>query len=387
MLSDRIPSGVAPNAWTRALATRRAAGLPVLDLTEANPTRTGLAPLAEAAAALAAVGPLDYTPEPRGSASAREAVAASLADRGVGVDPGRIVLTCGTSEGYAHLFRLLANPGGTVLAPTPSYPLFEPLARAEGVSLRTYPLRYDGAWHLDRDAFAEAAPGARAVIVVEPNHPTGSCLDAEDRAFLAAEAARHGAAVIADEVFGDHPLPEAAGPLPTWLAERDVPTFVLGGLSKRCGLPQLKLGWIVATGPEARAREALGGLEWLADLYLSVGSPVQAALPSLLALRHAFAARVRDRAVANLAALDALVRVHPACTRLPVAGGWTALLRLPATRTDEGWALALLVHGVAVHPGHFYDLAGGEFLALSLVVERGVFAEGCRILSRLLAKG
>src|SRR5437899_1867886 len=140
MLSRRIPAPGRTNDWWRRLAALRAEGRDVLDLAEANPTRVGLSPLAEAAAALARVGAIAYQPEPLGAAPARAAVAAALADRGARVEPGRIVLTASTSESYAHLFRLLADPGGTVLAPAPSYPLFEPLALAAGVKLRAYPL-------------------------------------------------------------------------------------------------------------------------------------------------------------------------------------------------------------------------------------------------------
>ncbi len=383
MFSHRVPPPGPANAWSTRFAARAASGA-LLDLTLGNPTRTGLSPLAAAAAALAAVGVQDYAPAARGSASARAAVAAALADRGAEVAPDDIVLTSSTSEAYAHLFRLLADPGEVVLAPVPSYPLFEPLAVAAGVRLRPYGLAFDGQWHLDRDAFERAAPGARAVIVVEPNNPTGSCLDAADRVFLERLAVEHGLAIVADEVFGDFPH-ASSRPLPTWLGERAVPTFVLGGLSKRVGLPHLKLGWIVLGGPEPARAEARAGLEWLADLFLSVGSPVQAALPALLELRHAFAARVGERVAVNLAALASLVRARPECSLLPAAGGWTAIVRVPATRTDEAWALALLDAGVAVHPGHFYDLENGEYLVVSLIVEPAPFAAGLDVIARVLA--
>lgn len=386
MLSRRVPPAVAmePNAWTRRLAARVSAGLPVADLTASNPTKLGLSPLAEAAAALAAVWPDAYEPHPRGMPSAREAVAGMLAARAPRVDPGRIVLTSSTSEGYALLLKLLADPGDALLFPAPSYPLLEPLARAEGVEARAYRLAYDGAWHLDRDAFAERARGARAVVLVEPNHPTGSCLDTADRAFVEETAEREGLAIVSDEVFGDHPWP-GRGPLPTWLdAPRRVPTFVLGGLSKLCGLPHLKLGWIVAAGPAPACERSLAGLEWLADLSLSVASPVQCALPALLELRRQFARRVRERVGENLARLDALARDRPQLARLPGEGGWSAVLRVPGARTAEAWALALLDRGVAVHPGDFYDFERGEHLVASLIAEPADVGAGCEALAREL---
>jgi alanine-synthesizing transaminase len=375
MLSRRVPDLHESNAWSLRLTALRASGGPVADLTESNPTRTGLSPLAEAAAALASVPALPYEPAPLGMHAARAAVATSLTAPGAEVQPEQIVLTPSTSEAYAHLFRLLADPGDAILAPAPSYPLCEPIARAEGVGVRAYPLSFDGRWHLDRGALETLAPGARAIVLVEPNHPTGSCLDAGDHAFVEDLAVRHDLSLIVDAVFADFPR-DPARPCPSWLGTRRVPTFVLGGLSKRCGLPHLKLGWIVVAGPQPARRDALAGLEWLADLFLGVAAPVQYALPQLLALRHGFASRVTERVAANLAALARLERERPECTLLPADGGWSAVLRVPATRTDEAWALALLERGVAVHPGHFYDFAAGEHLVLSLIVEPATFNAG-----------
>ena len=380
MLSRRIPDLQAPNAWSLRLAALREVGGLVADLTEANPTRTGLSPLAEAAIALALSPTLPYEPAPLGMFAARAAVAASLATPGADVQPEQIVLTPSTSEAYAHLFRLLADPGDAILAPAPSYPLCEPIARAEGVCVRTYPLAFDGRWHLDRGALEALAPGARALVLVEPNHPTGSCLDAEDRAFVEDLAVRHDMSLIVDAVFADFPR-DPLRPAHSWLGARRPLTFVLGGLSKRCGLPHLKLGWIAVAGPEPACREALAGLEWLADLFLGVAAPVQYALPELLALRHGFAARVTERVATNLAALAQLIAAQPECTLLPADGGWSAVLRVPASRTDEAWALALLERGVAVHPGHFYDFAAGEHLVLSLIVEPETFAAGLDVLA------
>lgn len=387
MTSRRVPPPQEPNAWTRRLGALRAAGMPVADLTLADPTRLGLAPLEEAAAALAAVWPGAYDPDPRGTPAARHALAACLEPRWPGADAADLVLTASTSEGYAHLLRVLADAGEAVAVPVPGYPLFEPLARAEGVEARTYRLAWDGRWHLDRDSFERAARGARAAVLVEPNHPTGSCLDAADRAFVETVAEREGLALVADEVFLDHPWP-GRGPLSSWLgAPRRVPTFVLGGLSKFCGLPHLKLGWIAAAGPAGPRAEALAALEWVNDLFLGVAGPVQAALPALLELRRDFASRVRARLGANLAALDALARARPELTRLEADGGWTAVLRVPAARSSEAWALALLERGVAVHPGEFYDFERGEHLVVSLLAREEDVRAGCAALAAELAGG
>ena len=378
MRSRRLPRDLEPNAWARLLEARRAAGAALLDLAETNPTRVGLGGAGpEELAALARSEGARYEPDPRGALPAREAVAAYYDERGAAVSPDDVVLTASTSESYSHLFRLLADPGGVFLVPAPSYPLFEPLAALEGVALRTYRIAYDGAWHLDLDSLEQAfAADVRGVIVVQPNHPTGSCLARPERDRLETLCERHRVPIVADEVFGDFPRPGATSPLPSLVDAVRVPTFVLSGLSKVCGMPQLKLGWIVATGPLAACEEALRGLEWIADLFLSVSTPVQAALPRLLAARAVFQRRVRERLAANLAALDALVARRPELQVLPAAGGWAAVLRVPRLRGEEEWALGLLARDVVVHPGHFYDFADEGYLVLSLIPEPERFATG-----------
>ncbi|HUK64742.1 MAG TPA: pyridoxal phosphate-dependent aminotransferase, partial [Dongiaceae bacterium] len=249
MRSHRVPSVLEANAWSTALAARRAAGAELLDLTVTDPTAVGLGGAGPAElAALADPAAERYQPDPRGLRSAREALALDHARRGVRVDPADLVLTTGTSESYAHVFRLLCDPGDVALVPTPSYPLFEPLATAEGVRLIGYRLAWDGEWHLDVPSLAaalETAAGrARAVIVVQPNHPTGSTLDPETEIPALEELCeRHAAAIVSDEVFRDFGSPDRA-PIVSLLGVRRVPTLVLDGLSKRCGMPQLKLGWI-----------------------------------------------------------------------------------------------------------------------------------------------
>ena len=330
MTSRRIPRDLAPNAWARLLDARRAGGEVLLDLSETNPTRVGLGGVGEEElAALARPEGACYEPSPQGRREARAAVAGYYAERGAPPDPGHIVLTASTSESYAHLFRLLADPGATFLVPAPSYPLFEPLASLEGVQLRPYRLAYDGAWHLDAHSLEQAfGPDVRGVIVVEPNHPTGSCLSAKERDLLETLCERRGAAIIADEVFADFPRP-VRPPFASHVGPARVPTFVLSGLSKVCGMPQMKLGWIVVGGPEPARSKALRGLEWIADLFLSVSTPVQVALPRFLEARHAFQRRMHERLASNLARLESLVARRPELTVLDAQGGWAAVLRVP----------------------------------------------------------
>ena len=384
MLSRRVPSAEPPNAWSRLLEQRRAAGADLCDLTEANPTRVGLAGArAEDLEALADAESLRYRPDPRGLESARAAVAATYAARGISLSPEDVLLTAGTSEAYAHLFRLLADPGDAVLIPAPGYPLFEPLAALEGVRPIRYRLAYDGRWHLDLDSLERVIGGARALILVQPNHPTGTCLSAADLAAAESLCERHGVAIVSDEVFGDYPWSPARAALPSLLGERRVPTFVLGGLSKACGMPQLKLGWIALAGPPPARAEARGGLEWISDLFLTVGAPVQQALPRLLERRHDFQARVRERLALNLRRLGEATVRRPQLSVLEAEGGWAAVLRVPASRSDEDWALELLRRDVVVHPGHFYDFEGGCFLVLSLIVAPDRFGRALEVIEAL----
>jgi alanine-synthesizing transaminase len=389
MRSRRVPGMLEPNAWSAALAARRATGATLLDLTVSDPTAVGLGGAgAIELGALADEGAAIYEPHPLGLASAREALARDHARLKFHVDPADLMLTTGTSESYAHVFRLLCDPGDVVLVPTPSYPLFEPLATAEGVRVRSYRLAWDGAWHLDlpsvETAFEAAAGRARAVVVVQPNHPTGSALDAAEIRALEDRCARHDAAIVSDEVFRDF-VGCGRPPVATLLGERSVPTLVLDGLSKSCGMPQLKLGWIVLAGPDPARRLLREGLEWLGDLYLSVGTPVQRALPTLLAARPAYQRRVRTRLDANRGALARFTGANPAVTVIDGCAGWAVILRLPERRDDEGWSLALLERDVITHPGALYDLEMPSCLVLSLLPEPSVFAAGLGALGRLVA--
>jgi alanine-synthesizing transaminase len=297
------------------------------------------------------------------------------------VAPAAIALTSSSSESYSWLFKLLCDPGGTVLVPRPSYPLFDYLAGLEGVQARPYRLAVDvdGEWHIDWSSVDVG--GASAFVVVSPNNPTGSYLRDGDRARLAALAAVQRLPIIADEVFADFPLAPAADAVRTFAARPPAGAlaFCLGGLSKSCGLPQMKLGWIAAVGEPALVADALARLELVADTYLSVGAPVTTALPRLLALGADLRRQIAERAAANRAQLAAAVR-GSACTLLPTEGGWSAIVRVPAVESDEAWALALLAeHDVLVQPGYFFDLEGlGATVVLSLLPEPAVFAEGVR---------
>jgi len=357
-------------------------GVQVLDLTESNPTHAGVAyPQAEILAALADAHSLRYQPSPRGLDSAREAVAAYYCVRGTETHRQNVLLTASTSEAYAYLFKLLANPGDEILAPRPSYPLFELLAGLESVNIRHYPLRYDGAWHIDFDALEQAiTPRTRGIVVVNPNNPTGSFLKRAELEALDSLAARRGIAILSDEVFRDYTFGEEAGRVSTLVGDRRALTFSMSGLSKIAGLPQMKLGWIVASGPNRD--EALDALELIADTYLSVSTPVQIALPRLFALSKGIMEQIRKRTASNLVRLRESVH-GTAATLLRTEGGWYAVLQVPQTLTEEEWTIKLLDEfNVLVQPGFFFDFESEAFLVLSLLPEPAAFTEG---LSRLFS--
>jgi aspartate/methionine/tyrosine aminotransferase len=387
MFSSRLSSwDLRPNPLALALAARRAAGAPVADLTLSNPTRAGLdyarrellAPLADARS-------LVYEPSPRGAAAAREAIARYYLDRGERVDPDRLCLTASTSEGYAWLFKLLADPHDTVLVPRPSYPLLDYLTALESVRARPYDLVYDhpSGWSVDLDSVRRGLGArTRALVVVSPNNPTGSYVRRAEAAALAELCAARDVALIVDEVFADFPLAADATPVPleAWGAAT---TFLLNGLSKSAGLPQMKLGWIAVLGPEPAGSRALERLELIADSFLSVGAPVQLAAPSWLAAAQELRRPILDRARANLAALAARVEGSP-CRLLRAEGGWSAVLELPRTRSEERWALELLERdGILVHPGYFFDFPREAFVVASLLVPQAELREAA---ARLVAR-
>ncbi len=383
MFADRTNWNLEENRLTRALARRRAVGGAVLDLSASNPTACGFS-FDEAAIlrALANREALHYSPDPLGLPSARAAVRDYYASLGATIAPEEILLTTGTSEAYSFIFRALCDPGDEILIPTPSYPLFDFLAEIHDVRLLRYSLLYDHGWQIDFYSLERAiGPRTRAAIVVHPNNPTGHYAKAAEAAQLSEICARHDMALIADEVFYDFSfLPE---PPASFAASSGALTFVLSGLSKICGMPQMKAGWIVAAGPPHAKENALARLEVIADTYLSMNAPTQCALPSLLGLRCDFQKQLMARAKKNLAGLDASLASHRNCSRLEIEGGWNAVLRVPAIRADEDAAIDLLEsRDVYVHPGHFYDFPGDGHMVVSLIVPCEQFAEG---ISRVLS--
>jgi len=438
MFSDRTNWTLGTNRLTQALEEVRARGAWILDLTVSNPTRVGLR--YDERAILAALGSpraLDYDPQAKGLWEAREVVADYYRHgHGVGdLDAERIVLTTSTSEGYSYVFRLLCNQGDELLVPKPSYPLFEFLADLQDVKLAPYPLIYDHGWQMDFPSLEKAVTArTQGVVVVHPNNPTGSFVKAQERELLNSFCRARGLAVIVDEVFLDYGLetsrararetdersrsaaplrvdsgyvaPQAdSGSLHAALDRRspvqnlgrddisygsfagnsEVLTFTLSGVSKISALPQMKVAWVVTSGPRDEVAAALARLEVIADTYLSMNAPVQWAVPVLLEQRKDIQWQLMERVRTNLAELDRQLAGQTVCSRLSVEGGWYAVLRVPVTRSDEELAVELVREKqVLVHPGHFYDFPGDGYLVLSLIGVEPEFTEGiARVLKYL----
>ncbi len=381
-LSGRSRWDLAANALAGRVEALRAEGRPLLDLTESNPTRCGLEwPADELARALAHPDLARYRPEPRGLPVAREAVSAYLASHGAAVAPDRVLLTASTSEGYALVLKLLCDPGDEVLVPAPSYPLLDVLAQLECVRLTRYPVRYDGTWHLDLAALEESATArTRAVVVVSPANPTGALLAPGELARLERFCASRGLALVGDEVFADTALAEKA----SVASAREALAFQLSGISKVCGLPQMKLSWIAVAGPGPEVERALERLEMIADAYLSVSGPSQLALPALLAGRERFLAPLRRRLALNREALSGGAGGDAPFGPLRSGGGWSAVLRIGESLDEEALCLALLDDGVVAQPGFFYDFERRGHLVLSLLPEPETFREGLDRVARRL---
>ena len=383
--SKRSYFGAEEDPLTAASTARRAAGLPILDMTESNPTRCGLGlgsplllpPLLNAANAV-------YYAEPFGPVTARRAIAREYyGSRGVAVATTDLMLTASTSEAYSHLFRLLCEAGDEVLVPQPSYQLFDMLAQLHDVQLREYPLRFHDRWQIDLQALeASITPKTRAIVVVHPNNPTGHFCTAAEREGIDRVAARHGLAVLVDEVFADYRVESnqdvdsfAAQPHPEAL------TFVMSGLSKVLALPQMKLAWTLTLGPAELRAEAQQRLEFIADAFLSVGAPVSNALSSWLEHAGKVQRQVLTRLQINLEALDRELRKQHLVSRLPVEAGWSVLLRVPAVEPGADFAIRLLEErGVLVHPGSFFGMPDRGWVVLSLLASETEFLRGTQLL-------
>jgi alanine-synthesizing transaminase len=377
MFAKRTNWNLETNRLSAALAAHRASRKPLIDLTVSNPTECGFPHDQEAIlSALRNPAAMKYEPNPRGLTVARDAVAQYYAERSAVVSTDNIFLTTSTSEAYSYAFRTLCDPGDEVLIPEPSYPLFEFLADIQDVRLVRYPLVYDHGWQIDFHSLEHAITArTRGAIVVHPNNPTGHFVKSDEMRKLNGICGAREIAIIADEVFLDFAFDDKRHA--TFAANPEALTLTMSGLSKICGLPQMKAAWLVVSGPGPFRRPAMDRIEVIADTYLSMNAPIQLAMPMLLGQRKAFQKQLLARANRNLAELDKQLAQQKSCSRLDVEGGWNAVIRVPATRTDEEFAIELLLKkGVSVHPGHFYDFPSEGFVVVSLISPELDFSKG-----------
>lgn len=376
--SHRLPWSVASNVFSQLVQQKREAGAKLLDLTVSNPTEAfENYPHSSIACAYRAVPDFAYRPDPFGEESARLTIAQYYASRGITVSPEQLLLTASTSEAYGFLFKLLCDPGDEILAPVPSYPLFEYLASLDSVRVVPYRLRYDGSWFIDLAGLSQRlSPRARAIIVVNPNNPTGSFLKSGEVQQLFRLAEEHGLPIISDEVFMDYSIGAHPGRIQTLIGSNSVLKFSLNGLSKSAGMPQMKLAWIAISGPEPDCDLARKHLELIADTYLSVATPVQRALPELLSVGAAIQQQIAARIEHNLKVLAAILESTSAHV-LHCEGGWSAIIQLPAVSSEETWVARLLSqHDIIVQPGYLFDLEPGAHVVVSLITQPEAFAEG-----------
>jgi len=388
LYSRRLPWSFSLNSFTRLVEAKRSGGAVLLDLTSSNPTEVlPHYPHARIAEAFAAVADFTYRPHPLGSETARSHIAQLYRDRGLAISTGQIALTASSSESYSLLFKLLCNPGDEVLVPVPSYPLFEYLAALDCVRAVPYRLSYDGNWSIDfADLRDHLSPQSRGIVVVNPNNPTGSFLRATELSQLVELAGDRDIAIISDEVFMDFAFAEDPWRAPPLAGQESALVFSLNGLSKMAAMPQMKLGWIVIGGPPHDRESARERLELLLDTYLSVNSPVQAALPALLDIGAELRQTLKRTIQANLRALTASLHGQPVHA-LHAEGGWSAILRLPNIESEEAWITKLLEEGnLLVQPGYFFEMDSEPYIVVSLITPEAVFADGLSRIRHLAAK-
>lgn len=373
--SKRSEWDARPNPLSMLLAEKRLRNEKLLDLTESNPTRCNFKFYKDFDVLLLSAENLRYDPDPRGLLKAREAVCRYYAEKGITVVPEQIFLTAGTSEAYHFLFRLLTDAGEAVCCAEPGYPLFDTLAGLNDASLKKYRLKAEENWAIDFPSLETALRGCRAVLTVHPNNPTGNYVSKEEKTTLNALCAKSGCALIADEVFLDF-FWKGSAPK-SFAANREALTFTLSGVSKILGLPQMKLAWIVVSGPEAERLEAIRRLEVIADAYLSVNTLSQNALGSWLGGREAIHQEILSRVKANRSWLQKALQKKDKGELLPGEGGWYAAFRYQDPKNDEEMALHLLrKKNLLVHPGYFFDFGSDDIIVLSLLPEEKVFEEG-----------
>lgn len=360
-----------PNPIAKAEAEAKANGITLGKLNDSNPTKHALA---------SELLPDIYEAEPRGQRYAREALAAFLHEQGNTATADDLYILSSTSEAYSWLIKLLCNAGDAVLAPKPGYPLIESIARLECVDMIEYQQRFDGSWYIDVAELREALEGEdggriRALVLINPNNPTGSYVKASEREAIVRLCHDHEVAIIADEVFYDYDLEPFDGNA-RLAGETGTLTFALDGFSKTLAAPHAKVGWIQVSGPAAEMDEAKRRLDVVADDYLPMSEIIAKQIPAMLGAAAAQTARVRERVQTNLAALHTMLDddEQGMVSVLRAEGGWNVLLRVPSVLDENELVLSMIEkHGISGQPGYFFDMTSNGYLAISLLPEPDEF--------------
>jgi len=367
------------NALNLSLEELKKQQISIIDLTVSNPTECGFSYPDHLLGQLEKKENLQYQPEACGLVHARQAVA-----KHYDFPWQQVVLTASTSEAYSFLMRLLVNPGEKVLIPRPSYPLFQFLLEINDVDFDYYPLVFDGLrWSLDLQTLKGLIDNkTKAIILVNPNNPTGSYINRAELNVLNQICQEHQMSIISDEVFLEYAFEQ--DDRISCMGNQSVLTFSLGGLSKSMALPQMKCAWILASGPQKVLTEALSRLEIIADTYLSVNTPVQNALGDWLKEAKVIQGQIKSRVEDNLQWLRKRLHLHSSSI-LALQGGWYVTLRIPAIKSEEQWALEFLKEDhLLVYPGYFFDFDKEAYMIISLLPEKGIFQEGLtRLIKRL----
>ena len=388
MFSSRTNWHRQQNKLTELLESRRKSGKPIHDLTISNPTECGFNyPEKETLSALSSPDVLIYKPDPRGFITAREAVVRYYQTKNIVVDPGDLFLTASTSEAYSFIFKLLCNPDDAILTPIPSYPLFEYLAQINDVKTQEYRLVYDHGWQIDLESIANSISNStKAIILINPHNPTGMFFKKNEYLEIQKIAREKNLALIVDEVFIDYPHDDSPDRYGSAAGSSEVLTFTLNGISKMCGLPQVKLGWIAVSGEQRAKSEAVERLEILCDTFLSVNTPAQVALPKLLQSSESIRKQILQCIKSNYSFLSLLTTHHSPINILSTGGGWYAILKVPRTKSDEDWALELLdSYGIYLFPGYFFDFEEEGYLVVSLLVEEEKFQSAIKGVEEFIA--
>jgi aspartate/methionine/tyrosine aminotransferase len=368
-----------------------AEGRPPLKLFQGNPTLHGIhfpQDILQEAYARALEHPR-YDPDPKGLYAAREAIAKLYAAEQWRIPPEHILLTSGTSESFFFLFSHLAQPGDHFLAPLPTYPLFEHLARYARVNLRYYRLEEERNWEIDLEQLQSLADErTRGVILISPHNPTGATPSTDTLEPLVRWCNQRNIPLICDEVFAPFYFGPGNFPRPASVTKPEL-CFTLNGLSKWLALPGCKLGWISVTGREPKVQAALDDLEIIADTFLSVHHPIQLSLPDLLSKSGAFRKDYRREVQSRWETCRALLQKIPGLKWVAPRGGFYLTVRVTGERerSEERWVMDLMEQkGVFVHPGYFFDLEDGIHFVFTYLTRPDILSDALRKIDAFIQK-